>query len=157
MKAWFLQKTTGEQHILLSMGWVILLSLLYAFVYLPINRTNSQLQTRIDSYQTDLRSMQSMANQLKHLSGSNKKAVTTAFNKSRVMTLIEQSAKQQQLKIVQIRPLNNNHLVVLLDNTLFNDSLRWLNSLQKNYPVTVEKFSATNQQGSTNMQITLSY
>ncbi|BCG64186.1 MAG: general secretion pathway protein M [Methyloprofundus sp.] len=157
MKAWFLQKTMAEQHILLSFCWVILLILLYAFLYLPINRSNSQLQTRIDSYQTDLGNMQAMANQLKLLSGSNKRTVSTAFNKSRVMTLIEQSAKQQQLKIVQIRPLNNNHLVVLLDNTLFNDSLRWLNSLQKNYPVTVEKFSATNNQGSTNMQITLSY
>jgi type II secretory pathway component PulM len=157
VKAWFLQKTTTERHILLSISWIILLSLLYAFIYLPISRSNSQLQARIDSYQIDLRDMQSMVSQLKQLSGPNKRAATTTFNKSRVMTLIEQSAKQQQLKIVQIRPLQGNHLLVTLENTLFNHGLRWLDSLQKNYPIAVEKFNATNNQGSSNIQITLSY
>jgi len=154
MKEWFFQKTANEQKII-AIG-IFLLSLLfaYAFLYLPITRDNSTLEKRINKQEKNLVVMKNMAKKVKQL--SNRKS-PGATDSTQIMTLIERTAKQQRLKITQIRPLSKQRLLITLDKTLFNNSIRWLNNLQKNSAIAVDRFSAQQNKDSINLQITLSY
>jgi len=158
MKAWFLQKKESEQKIIVISAALVLLLLLYSFIYLPMARENTSLQSRIVAYQGDIESMQEMAQQIKALGGgaTSKKKVSTLSN-TRIMTLIEQSAKQQRLKITQIKPLSKKRLLIVLDDALFNATLRWLDGMSKKYNVKIEKFVAQTNKDLTHLQITLSY
>jgi type II secretory pathway component PulM len=157
MKAWFLQKTANEQKILMVSAALALLLLFYTFIYLPIARENTTLQARISSYQEDVKSMQEMAQKVTYLSGTKIRAKQGSLSNTRVMTLIEKSAKQQKLKITQIKPLSKNRLLIVLDDALFNATLRWLDSLQKQHNINIEKFVAQTNKDLTHLQITLSY
>ncbi|MDF1583082.1 MAG: type II secretion system protein M [Methyloprofundus sp.] len=157
MKAWFAQKTANEQKILIVSAALAILLLFYTFIYLPIARENTTLQARISSYQEDVKAMQEMAQQVASLSGTENRAEQDTLSNTRVMTLIEQSAKQQELKITQIKPLSKNRLLIVLDDVLFNATLRWLDNLQKQHHINIEKFFAQTNKDLTHLQITLSY
>ena len=154
MKDWFLQKTANEQKILVISGFLAALLLSYAFIYLPTTRSNSTLEKRITSQQKNLTLMQSMAIKVKQLSG--KKVISTIDN-TQIMTLIEKTAKKHQLKISQIKPLSNQRLLINFEKIIFNDAMRWLDSLQNKSAISIEKLSVQNNKNSTNLQITLSY
>jgi len=154
MKAWFLQKTIQEQKILFIAGVLVSLILMYAFVYLPITRANQTSQTRIIRHQADLNTMQSMAQKLQALG---QQAQHTSTDSTHIMSVIEQSSKQHQLNISQIKPLNKNRVQIRLDKVLFNACIRWLNYLQSSKGIHIEKFSAQDNKPSTDIQITLSY
>jgi len=154
MKDWFLQKTANEQKTLVISGFFACLLLSYAFIYLPTTRSNSTLEKRIISQQKNLTLMQSMAIKVKQLSG--KKVITTIDN-TQIMTLIEKTAKKHQLKISQIKPLSKQRLLINFENIIFNDAMRWLDSLQNKSAISIEKLNVQNNKNSTNLQITLSY
>lgn len=154
MKDWFLQKTAKEQKILVIGGVFSCLLLSYAFIYLPAARNTTTLEKRITSQQNDLLLMQSMAAKVKQLSGN--KAVTTT-DSTQIMTLIEKTAKQHNLKISKINPLSKQRLLISFEKVMFNDAVRWLDSLQTKHSISVEKLNAQNNKNSINIQITLSY
>jgi len=154
MKDWFLQKTANEQKILVIGGFLSCLLLSYAFIYLPAARSNLTLEKRINSQQDNLLLMQSMAIKVKQLSG---KKTLTATDSTQIMTLIEKTAKQHSLKISQIKPLSKQRLLISFEKAMFNDAIRWLDSLQNKSAVSVEKLNAQNNKNVTNLQITLSY
>lgn len=154
MKDWFLQKTANEQKTLVIGGFFSCLLLSYTFIYLPTARSNLTLEKRINRQQEDLILIQSMALKVKQLSASK---IATTTDSTQIMTLIEKTAKQHQLEISQIKPLNKQRLLINFEKILFNDAIRWLNNLQNKSVITVEKLSAQNTKNSTNLQITLSY
>jgi len=154
MKDWFVQKTANEQKILVIAVFISFLLLAYAFIYLPTARSNTTLEKRIATQQNNLITMQSMAKQVQQLSRTSNAAATDS---TQIMTLIERTAKQQKLNISQIKPLSKQRLLITLENSLFNDSIRWLDSLQKKGAISVDKFGTQNSKGSTHFQITLSY
>jgi len=154
MKDWFAQKTANEQKLLVIGAFISGLLLAYAFVYLPTARNNTTFEKRIATQQKNLLAMQSMATQIKQLSRTSS---PTATDSTQIMTLIERTAKQQRLNISQIKPLSKQRLLITLENSLFNDSIRWLDSLQKKSAISVDKFSSQSNKDSTHFQITLSY
>jgi len=154
MKDWFVQKTANEQKILVIAAFISFLLLAYAFIYLPTARNNTTLEKRIATQQNNLITMQSMAKKVQQLSRTNNAAATDS---TQIMTLIERTAKQQKLNISQIKPLSKQRLLITLENSLFNDSIRWLDSLQKKSAISVDKFGTQNSKDSTHFQITLSY
>ncbi|MDC9728789.1 MAG: type II secretion system protein GspM [Methyloprofundus sp.] len=154
MKDWFLQKTANEQKIIVIAGFLSCLLLSYAFVYLPIARSNLTLEKRITKQQQNLLLMQSMAKKVKRLN-VNRTPVTT--DSTQIMTLIEKTTKKHQLKITQIKPLSKQRLLISFEKVMFNDAIRWLDSLQKSTSISVDKFSSQNNKNSINLQITLSY
>jgi len=154
MKDWFIQKTANEQKMLVIAAFISFLLLAYAFIYLPTARSNTTLEKRIATQQNNLITMQSMAKQVQQLSRTNNAAATDS---TQIMTLIERTAKQQKLNISQIKPLSKQRLLITLENSLFNDSIRWLDSLQKKSAISVDKFGTQSSKGSTHFQITLSY
>jgi len=154
MKDWFAQKTANEQKLLVIGAFISGLLLAYAFIYLPTARNNTTLEKRIATQQKNLLAMQSMATQIKKLSRTSS---STATDSTQIMTLIERTAKQQRLNISQIKPLSKQRLLITLENSLFNDSIRWLDSLQKKSAISVDKFSTQSNKDSTHFQITLSY
>jgi len=154
MKDWFVQKTATEQKLLVIGAFISFLLLAYAFIYLPTARNNTTLEKRIATQQSHLITMQSMAKQVQKLSRTNNALATDS---TQIMTLIERTAKQQKLNISQIKPLSKQRLLITLENSLFNDSIRWLDSLQKKSAVSVDKFNTQSNKKSVNFHITLSY
>jgi len=154
MKDWFAQKTANEQKMIVIGAFISGLLLAYAFIYLPTARNNTTLEKRIATQQKNLLAMQSMATQIKQLSRTSSPTTTDS---TQIMTLIERTAKQQRLNISQIKPLSKQRLLITLENSLFNDSIRWLDSLQKKSAISVDKFSSQTNKNSTHFQITLSY
>jgi len=154
MKDWFAQKTANEQKLLVIGAFISFLLLAYAFIYLPTARNNTTLEKRISTQQNHLIAMQSMAKQVQALSRTNN---ATATDSTQIMTLIERTAKQQKLNIAQIKPLSKQRLLITLENSLFNDSIRWLDSLQKKSAISVDKFHTQTNKKSVHFHITLSY
>jgi len=154
MKAWFLQKTVQEQKILFIAGVLIGLIFLYAFTYLPITRAKQSSQSYIIRHQADLTDMQSMAQQLRAFG---QKTQNPETDSTQIMSIIEKTSKQQHLSIAQIKPLSKNRVQIRLEEVLFNDCIRWLNTLQRTKGIQVEKLATQENKTLTDMQITLSY
>jgi type II secretory pathway component PulM len=154
MKNWFLQKTVNEQKILMMGSLVSCLLISYAFIYLPTVRSNSSLEKRINSHQENLVLMKSMAVKVKQLDGTTIQAITDS---TQIMTLVEKKAKQHNLKISQIKPLNKQRLLISFEQIMFNDVIRWLDSLQNKSTISIEKLNTQINKKAVNLQITLSY
>ncbi len=157
IKQWFQQKNSSEQKIIVIGSLCSSLLLIYAFIYLPISRDNKVLTNRIASYQTDLQTMQSLAQQIKRLNPASTTAKKKALSNSSIMTLVEKTAKQQHLKITQIKPLSQKRLQLILNNTSFNAAIRWLNTLQQKHTIKITKITADSQKELINLKIIISY
>lgn len=139
MKDWFLHKNDAEQKIGVLLVVFSLLLLLYSFLYVPLKQDNVQLQLNIAAIEAEIAIMRGWESEMRLLSNQN--LVTEVMDNTQLMTLLEESAKQQQLSVSKMLETGKNKFSVTLSEVAFNAVLRWLDLLQTQYHLTIAQLS----------------
>jgi type II secretory pathway component PulM len=155
MKNWFLQKNDSEQKIIVGLAAFVILVLLYTFLYLPLQKSNKQLQSSIDDIENEITIMRNLEKQLAQLGKINTQAAI--MDDTQLMALIEQAAGQQQISLSNIKTQSKNKISVTLTNVAFNTAMRWLDILQTQQHVKVSQLNVeAGKNGLTNITVIIS-
>lgn len=156
MKNWFLQKNDNEQKIIVILAIFTLLVLLYTFLYLPLKRSNAQLQSSINDIQAEIATMKSLEPRLARFAKTS--VIAVPRDDSQMMALIEQLARQQQIPLSNIKTQSKNKISVTLSNVAFNAAVRWLDILQTQHHISISQLSVeAEKKGLTNITAIISH
>ncbi len=130
------------------------LILIYALLWLPLQRDLARLRVQVPKEQEQLVLMRTQATQIKQL-----RAQTAVPNTGGLLGFIEQSSISAGLKpnIKRVEPDGSNGVRLIVDSVDFNTLVNWLATLHKEGAVRVENatFDAQAAPGVVNARLTL--
>lgn len=138
------QQLQARERNVLVLGCVLVLAMLtYQFLLSPWQKSINYMQTALVDHRKNLTWMQQRAEQLT-ASGGVQRVQYQGANQS-LLAVIEQSARKFKVNksIKQLSPVNNGREVsVVLEDTSFNQWVRWVDNLQSTYGVKIVQLSA---------------
>lgn len=144
-----------RERMVLTGGGIALLVMLYFIILLPMQNELADLRKAVPKEKAQLALMRVQAKQVTRLRASGKPAVTSGNLLSRV----EQSATVRGLRqnITRMEPDSDNGARVSLDSVSFDSLASWIDDLQKQAGVHVEKasFETQPEPGMVNARLTL--
>jgi len=130
----------ARERKMLMLGVVaVVIFLIYALIYKPMNNSISQLQKSNATNQTLLVWMTKSAAALKRTSGKVNKVDKRRGRNMNVV--INTTASSANISISRSQPRDNKQYQIWIDEVLFNDLLLWLNILQNDYGVIVSNIN----------------
>ena len=139
MREWFNRLEPRERLTLSIGGGIAAVVLLYAIVWLPVNRNLVSLQDQVETQRSTVRWMQSSATEVKALKGV--RATPARGGDGRpLLTLVEQTAKKAGLgdALNRVEPQGTNRARVWLELASFDLLVRWLAQMQREHGVQAE-------------------
>ena len=148
----YLQGLEPRERRMVVFGAVAALLLLIIAIVLPLQRSVSAVQQRVERKRDDLQWLRSMAPQLAGLQGS----VPPPLRESLVV-VIDRTARESGLdkSLVGSQPSGDGGLNVRLDQTPFDTLVAWLSQLRERYGVRVDSATIDAAKGGGNVTATL--
>ncbi len=150
---WYFGREQSEQKIIAVLGGITLILLLWAFAWKPVADWRAVEQNRHNNAQQLLDWLQ-----------ANRAAATQAAagnNNQRgrgpLIPIINRAAKAHNLRVNRLQPESNGVVSVILQAQSFNEIVSWINQLEENNGVLVERANFDDQDapGYVNAQIRL--
>ncbi len=149
---WFYGREQSEQKIILALAAVVGVLLLWAMVWKPVADWRAVEQNRHNN-----------AQQLFDWLQTNKQAAQTSANSNQgqgrgpLIPIINRAAKAHNLRVNRLQPEANGVVSVILQAQSFNEIVAWINQLEENNGVVVERanFDEQDAPGYVNAQIRL--
>lgn len=140
LTAWYERQSERDQRVL-RWGAVVMVLILLAGVFVPLQRGLMQARTHLAAQQADLAWMRSMAPTLA-AAGPGSGAVPTGES---LVVVIDRTARESGLAqaLTGSQPSGNGSLRVQLENADFNLLIGWLSRLGSQQDVRVESASIT--------------
>jgi general secretion pathway protein M len=147
MKDWWLTKTPREQLALVSGAAALLLFLLYLLAWQPFVDSVEMKRLKVKSQQVTLNWMQQNMAEVQRLRGQRRAAGTSGTNEA-LLTLVDRTAKQSQLRpqIKRIKPQGDNKVQLWVEQAAFDTLLTWLGGLSVQYSIQIESLSIDRQE-----------
>jgi type II secretory pathway component PulM len=158
MKEWWFNLSTRERTLVSSVGVIVLLLILYYFIWSPLSRAVTTLQSQTLSNQTTLLFMQK-ASQLIAQSHAAETSPQNIASPDERLVLIQQSLKNTDFSknVSALAQSNNDSVKVQLKDVYFDDIATWLITLWKQNGIDVYEasISKTKTLGKVNATIIL--
>ena len=158
MKNWFYSLTPHEQRWVVGGGIVLGIFLAYAMIWAPLTTHLDRLEKTVNEQRALHLWMQQAELEAKQLRTSSQPAASANTSTS-VLAVVDQAAKQAQLgnAVKRVQPEGQDTVRVNLDQASFDDVVRWLDSLVRNYGVGIVDISIDRQDaaGHVNVRVTL--
>jgi general secretion pathway protein M len=147
MKQWWLTKTPREQLALVLGAAALLLFLLYLLAWHPFVESVEQKRLKLKSQQVTLNWMQQNLAEIQHLR-SQRRANGTSRTNEALLTLVDRTAKQRQLRqqIQRIKPQGDDKVQLWVEQAAFDTLLTWLGGLSVQYGIQIESLSIDRQE-----------
>jgi general secretion pathway protein M len=147
MKEWWLTKTEREQLALVMGAAALLLFLLYLLAWQPFVDSVEQKQLQAESQQATLDWMRQNLPEILSLRKQGR-ATGSAHTNEALMTLVDRTAKQNQLrqKIQRIKPKGDDKVQLWVEQAAFDSLLRWLGELSAKYGIQIESLNIDRQE-----------
>lgn len=141
-----------EQLLAICTVLVILLVFLVYFVWDPVHDARDQAQQR---YEAEIMLNAEIAAMKKSRRSATPSTVTSQDQS--LLAIVNETTAKQGISLKRVEPKNDQSLRVWVDNVPFNSLLVWLDLLNKNHSVSVEKLSVdqTLTPGSVNTALVL--
>jgi general secretion pathway protein M len=148
----YLQRLEPRERRMVVFGAVAAMLLLIIAIVLPLQRSVSAVQQRVERKRDDLQWLRSMAPQLAGLQGS----APPMLHESLVV-VVDRTARESGLakSLVGSQPSGDGGLNVRLDQTPFDTLIGWLSQLRERYGVRVDSATIDAAKGSGNVTATL--
>jgi general secretion pathway protein M len=148
----YLQRLEPRERRMVVFGAVAAVLLLIIAILLPLQRSVSAVQQRVERKRDDLQWLRSMAPQLAGLQGSAPPALRESL-----VVVVDRSARESGLakSLVGSQPSGDGGLNVRLDQTPFDTLIGWLSQLRERYGVRVDSATIDAAKGSGNVTATL--
>ncbi|NOY61986.1 MAG: type II secretion system protein M [Gammaproteobacteria bacterium] len=149
-----------EQAMLLGGGAALIIMMIYFLAWQPFKNSTDRLRQTTADQQTLLQWMQKSALEAKSLQGSAPTRRKNSSGKS-LLTLIDQTAKSGKLgsALKRVEPSGSDKVRIRLQEASFDDMVRWLTRIKRDYGITVISTSidsnADGSGGRVNVRLTL--
>ena len=137
MMQWW-EDLDSRERLMVMIGGVVGLILFYIVaVWYPLSSSRSTLQTKVSKEKSDLIWMQTASAEIKALEGSGATR-TKSLGDSALYAVVGETAQKARLKnaLKKVDPDGKTGARVTLEGALFDDVIRWLVRLRKEYGVT---------------------
>jgi general secretion pathway protein M len=147
MKEWWLTKTPREQLALVSGAAALFLFLLYLLAWQPFVDSVEQKRLKLKSQQVTLSWMQQNLAEIQRLR-SQRRATGTSRTNEALLTLVDRTAKENQLRqqIQRIKPQGDDKVQLWVEQAAFDTLLRWLGGLSVKYGIQIESLNIDRQE-----------
>ena len=158
MKDWFANLEQREQWMVGGGGAIVFVIVLWAFVWLPLDRGHQRLQSGVEVWQRALSDIRGIAaSGAQH--GDGGQAQPISANQSPVV-IVDQTLRARNLNnSVQRRQQTPNGIRVEFENVAFDQLVVWLDDLYSGYGLAVQtgSFAPSNrtESGRVNANVTL--
>ena len=149
MKDWFASLESREQTFVLAGATVVVVALIYALLWLPLDSSHREASASVDAWQrslAELRPLRPLAAQAQ-ASGS---TVVTSSQQSPII-VVDQTLRSRGLEQFRRRsqPTANNGIRVEFENVAFDDLVLWLGDLGQYHGMHVQagSLSVASQSG----------
>jgi general secretion pathway protein M len=151
---WYLGREQNEQHIILALTILVVVSILWLAVWQPVSNWRETAHNRYQNAQAQLDWMK--ANEQRARGMARSAAGSGGAGRS-LLPIITRSAEAQGIQVNRLQPEANGVVSVSIQGQPFNDLLRWLHQLQENNGVAVLRLAvdADERPGIVNAQIRL--
>jgi general secretion pathway protein M len=148
----FLQQLQPRERRLVLFGAIAAVLLLIIATVLPLQRSVTALEQRVERKRDDLQWLRSMAPQLAGLQSSAPPPLRESL-----VVLVDRTARESGLakSLVGSQPSGDGGLNVRLDQTPFDTLVVWLSQLRERYGVRVDSATIDAGKGSGNVTATL--
>lgn len=138
MKAWWSGLQMREQRLIAAGAGLLVLLLLYALVWAPLQGSRARLAEQADLQRETLLWMQQTAAEIRQLSGrgSGRQPATGQS----LLGVVDQTARAQRLAeaVKRVQPDGANSVRVWLEDASFDDLMRWLGTLEQRHGIAVD-------------------
>ena len=117
----------NERYIIVAVLALVVGSMLWLFVWQPVNNWANKSQERHLNSDNLFQWMQANEQQARQIGGRSPGAQSNAG----VLSVVTDSAKENGLKLTRIQPESSGGVSVVLQKQSFNDVMRWLDLLQQ--------------------------
>ena len=160
MKEWWSGLNPREQRMVLFGGIALILMVLYFGVWEPIRAQKENLEKAVMEQRAVRDWMQQAAVEVNALRGRSKGRPGAGGSSDRsLLAVVDQTAKRGKLgpALRRVEPEGASAVRVWLDQASFDDTMRWLTGLQRNYGIFVSTISVDRQDtpGVVNVRLSL--
>jgi len=148
----YLERLQPRERRIVLIGGIAALVLVILAAVLPLQRSVSAIEQRVEHKRDDLQWLRSMAPQLAGLQTSGPPPLRESL-----VVVVDRTAREAGLakSLVGSQPSGNGGLNVRLDQTPFDTLVTWLSQLQERYGVQVESATIDAGKGSGNVTASL--
>ena len=158
MKAWFLSLAPRERLIVAAGAGVLLVLVLWLGVWEPLAQRTQQLEQSVTVQEETLAWMQQAAAEIEQLRRSGGPAATGLQGRS-LLAVVDQATRAAGLSggLKRIEPEGADRVRVQFERIAFDDFMRWLDGLQRQYGVFTQSITVEREEapGRVNIRLTL--
>jgi general secretion pathway protein M len=152
MNAWW-QKLSERERRILSSGFGLAVGLLlFGLVWQPLQTQLKTLRQGVAEQRAELALMHEIAEEVKRLSAfaDTLEKIPQAYDGQSLLLLVDRTAKTAGLgdTLNRVEPQGANQLRVQLERVNFDQMIRWLGGLAREYGIIVENATIDRQTGS---------
>ena len=143
MKDWFASLETREQAFVAAGAVVVVIALIYALLWAPLDRSHQQVASSVDNWErslTELGTLRSLAATSRQTSAGN-----TATIQQAPIIVVDQTLRSRGLDQYRRRsqPTSNNGVRVEFEGVAFDELVLWLGDLSAQYGMHVQAGSVS--------------
>ncbi|RHW77959.1 type II secretion system protein GspM [Colwellia sp. RSH04] len=127
MKAWWQQLNIREQRLVATMGFAVLVFIIYSLIWQPLNDSLLQSQSKLKRQQSLLTWVQENTQHYQNAKKNNSGKKSSGS----LSSIINRSANGHQITITRMQPQGDD-LQVWIDSAPFTQLLFWLEHLANN-------------------------
>lgn len=150
---WYAARESGERRVILALTVAVALTILWLGVWKPVSDWRATEHNRYQNAQALLDWMRANEARAREAARS---GGPQSGNRS-VLPVITRSAEAQGIRLNRLQPESNGVVSVVIQAQPFNEVLQWLQQLQENNDITIQRLSvdAEGTSGLVNAQIRL--
>ena len=138
MRSWFESLDSREQRFVAVGAVAVVLAILYAAIWTPINNRHAELQADVDAWQQSLGDLKRLRPHLASGATTNQSPVTG--QQQTPLIIVDQTLRSRALERYRTRsqPVSNNGIRVEFENIAFDDLVLWLGDMSAQYGLHVQ-------------------
>lgn len=139
IRDYFRQLSPRERYLVIVTAFIVLVTLFYFTLWQPMHKGIAQKRDHLKLQKTQLHSMQEQAQELRSAQRSTGKAPQRITSSSSLLSVIDRTAKQGQLKstLQKAQPDGDDGVRLWMVNITFDQLIRWLDKLEREYGIYV--------------------
>ena len=148
MRDWFENLQTREQLFVGAGGGVVILALMWALLWLPLDKGHRELQSSVANWQRSLQELQPLRAAVQ--GGANPGTSVAADGDQTPVVVVDQTLRERGLNgSLKRRQPTPNGIRVEFENIAFDDLVLWLGDLSTRYSMEVQagSMSVANRAG----------
>jgi general secretion pathway protein M len=123
------------------LSFVLLIFLIYVAIWKPAKAFRESAQSDMDYYQHLVEWIKTNQSQIRLSATNTGQSNSQIQNSQQLVSAVSNMAKQYKLSLKRLEPSGDHKIRIWLEKSSFNDTILWLQNLNKNYGIHVSQIA----------------